>query len=95
MSGDEGWKDYRLLVLEMLERHEDVITKCKEERYSDREDSRERLLRHCKEMKAEILAELKPSAEVQAAKITGTWQFWASMATSAGAVIVAVIALLK
>ncbi len=95
MSGDEGWKDYRLLVLEMLERHEDAIAAVQKDRYEDREKSRERLLRHCKEMKAEILTELKPSAEVQAAKITGSWQFWASMATSAGAVIVAVIALLK
>lgn len=95
MSEGDGWKDYRLLVLEMLERHEDDISSIKKDRYEDREKSRERLLKHCKEMKVEILAELKPSAEVQAAKITGTWQFWASMATSAGAVIVAVIALLK
>ena len=94
MSGDDdGFRAYRLLILEMLERHEKALADLKTSRYEDREISRERLLQHCKEMKAEILEELRPSSEVQAAQISGTWQMWATVVASSGAIIVALIAL--
>jgi predicted phage gp36 major capsid-like protein len=91
----DGWQEHRLLVLAMLERHEAALEDCKRERYEDREKANERLREHLKEMKTEIMDELRPSVEVQAANITGAWQFWAAVATSVGAIVVAVFALLN
>lgn len=116
-SMTDGWQEHRLLVLAMLERHDQDIEACKDEYHRQREecerrtgdlragleermderfkqlsDMHQKLIEHAAD---NILAKLEVPAEVQAAKVTGTWQFWATLVSSLTALIVAVIALMN
>lgn len=92
-----GFAEYRRLILKELERHdkvqESLRTALESIRRDDLPSMRAEFKRELQKMKAEILVEIKPNPAVQAAKITGTWQFWATLATSISAIIVALIAL--
>ena len=104
---DQGsWTEYRLLILEVLERHEESLKEADQRYYQCRENMRDEIDKrfvilsdmHKKmiaQAKEEILAELKIPPEVQVAKITSTWEFRATMIASAASIIVALIALLK
>lgn len=102
----DGWQELRLLVVSMLERHDEDIATLQQKRYQDREDTHERIEERfsalaemhrglIKNAKVEILRDLKPPTEVQVANIRGSWQFWATLVTSLGAIVVALVALLK
>ena len=102
----DGWTEYRLLVLEMLERHEQALKDVSQQRIDLKEECRQdvnerfgQLVRMHESLiaksKDEIQAALVPPTEVQVARITSTWEFRATLLTSAVSIIVAVIALLK
>lgn len=94
-----GFGQYRRLILREFERlnegYESLRNALESVRRDDLPGMRADFKKELQQMKAEILADIKPNPAVQAARITGTWQFWATMVASVSAVIVAVIALLK
>jgi hypothetical protein len=118
MSVDQdGWREHRMLVLDLLERHEEALKEADDRYHQQREECvgriaslKEELTKNVRdqidalnrahsvlisEAKDEIIVDLKVPTEVQVAKITGGWQFWGLVLTSATSLIVAVIAVLK
>lgn len=118
MSVDQdGWAEHRLLVLSLLERHDEALEKADERYHQQREECIERTNSLKEELtedmrdrfealnkmhdvlisqaKDEITIGLQSPIDVQVAKITGGWQFWGLVLTSATSLIVAVIAVLK
>lgn len=87
----DGWTEHRLLVLAMLERHDDALIGF-EKRYYQLKDECRSMISKAKE---EVLAELKPSTEIEVAKVTSTWEFRATLLASITSIIVAMIALLS
>jgi archaellum component FlaC len=94
-----GFGQYRRLILKELERlneaYESLRKTLEDVRRDDLPGMRQEFKDELQEVKADILADVKPNPVVQAAKITGTWQFYAVVLSSATAVIVAIIALLQ
>ncbi len=90
-----GWTEHRLLVLEMLERHEEALKLSEQRYYQSKEECRSMIVASREEIAAQVLVLLKPSEGVQLAKITSTWEFRGVMFTSVLSFITALIALLK
>lgn len=103
----DGWTEYRLLILEMLERHEGALKDVSQQRIDLKEECRKdinerfgQLMRMHEDLIArardDILAEIKKvPPEVQAAKITSRWEFWGIVIANIVTLAVALIALLN
>lgn len=91
----DGWTEHRLLVLEMLERHEEALKLSEQRYYQSKDECRSMIAASREGIAAQVVAQLKPSEKIQVAKITSTWEFRGVMVMSVASVVVALIALLK
>ncbi len=99
MSGNQptgdGWTEYRLLVTDMLERHEKAIGQFEKRFFEFKEECRKAINDAVEEIKKANKKEREEAAQVQIAKITSRWEFWGLVFANLTSIIIALIALLK
>lgn len=99
MSVDQdGWAEHRMLVLDLLERHEAALKKADDRYHRQREECIKRIASLKEDLAENVrdqIADLRVPTDVQVAKITSRWEFWGLAFSSVTSLVIAVIALLK